>query len=342
MLKTECRKWAVSSVKEEKEIKQLETKIVDLNKLREATHNKGKLQGLETKLEMKIEGLRATLRKKKSSSKDNREKLLFLKQTFGSDEIGHWLADLPELMEQEGDSSQGTAAPSSEGNGSDARAHCTGWRPDLVPVLRRSASDESLGEFQDCESETDCLLEEKREGGGVVRTVSKLQLRHPEAGVSLSQLSPTSDNNDLFEDARSTVSSAQSPRSAPSPIDFDLGCAELLVLARADGADRRPEPPPALRCVAIFNFRAEHPDELNMIDQEELEVVGDGDEEGWVRARNYKGEVGYVPKSYLEILEPKETRHSCDFLGMSLLQGWVFKDQLTFPDFLTVFQLKSV
>ena len=25
--------------------------------------------------------------------------------------------------------------------------------------------------------------------------------------------------------------------------------------------------------------------------QEELELLGDGDDEGWVRARNYKGEV---------------------------------------------------
>lgn len=29
--------------------------------------------------------------------------------------------------------------------------------------------------------------------------------------------------------------------------------------------------------------------------------MGEGDDEGWVRVRNYKGELGYVPRSYLEV-----------------------------------------
>ena len=53
------------------------------------------------------------------------------------------------------------------------------------------------------------------------------------------------------------------------------------------------------RCIAMFNFLAENPDELDMIDQEEFELIGEGNDEGWVRARNYKGEFGYVPRSYL-------------------------------------------
>ena len=72
----------------------------------------------------------------------------------------------------------------------------------------------------------------------------------------------------------------------------------------------------------MFNFIAENPDELNMIDQEELEMIGEGDDEGWVKARNYKGEVGYVPRSYLEIIGMKDQKNnqSSDYMGQPLLQ----------------------
>jgi len=132
-------------------------------------------------------------------------------------------------------------------------------------------------------------------------------------GVAANQISPSSEKSvtEQFEDCRSLQSPGSLLSSSP-PDHWEEGMVE---------SDRTEQP---TRCVALFNFQAENPDELNMVDQEELELLGEGDDEGWVRARNYKGEVGYVPRSYLEIeglvggeVRPAEPQ---GFMGAPLLQ----------------------
>lgn len=39
--------------------------------------------------------------------------------------------------------------------------------------------------------------------------------------------------------------------------------------------------------------QAQNPDELTIVENEELELMGEGDGDGWVQARNYKGEVSH-------------------------------------------------
>jgi F-BAR and double SH3 domains protein len=47
--------------------------------------------------------------------------------------------------------------------------------------------------------------------------------------------------------------------------------------------------------------QAQNPDELTIVENEQLEVIGDGDGDGWLRARNYRGEEGFVPHNYLDV-----------------------------------------
>ncbi|KAJ0184049.1 hypothetical protein K1T71_000472 [Dendrolimus kikuchii] len=63
------------------------------------------------------------------------------------------------------------------------------------------------------------------------------------------------------------------------------------------------EPPaaPLFKCTALYSYTAQNPDELSIIESEQLEVVGEGDGDGWLRARNYRGEEGYVPHNYLDV-----------------------------------------
>ncbi|XP_055843130.1 protein nervous wreck isoform X5 [Episyrphus balteatus] len=63
-----------------------------------------------------------------------------------------------------------------------------------------------------------------------------------------------------------------------------------------------PEPKePIFKCTALYSYTAQNPDELTIVENEQLEVIGEGDGDGWLRARNYRGEEGYVPHNYLDI-----------------------------------------
>ncbi|XP_067644292.1 protein nervous wreck isoform X5 [Eurosta solidaginis] len=63
-----------------------------------------------------------------------------------------------------------------------------------------------------------------------------------------------------------------------------------------------PEPKEAIfKCTALYSYTAQNPDELSIVENEQLEVIGEGDGDGWLRARNYRGEEGYVPHNYLDI-----------------------------------------
>ena len=54
--------------------------------------------------------------------------------------------------------------------------------------------------------------------------------------------------------------------------------------------------------IALFTFSSQNPDELAIIENEELTILlGQCDEEGWLMAMNSRGEKGYIPENYLEI-----------------------------------------
>ncbi|XP_017781110.1 PREDICTED: F-BAR and double SH3 domains protein 2 isoform X2 [Nicrophorus vespilloides] len=57
----------------------------------------------------------------------------------------------------------------------------------------------------------------------------------------------------------------------------------------------------SLKCTALYSYTAQNPDELTIVENEQLEVVGEGDGDGWLKARNYRGEEGYVPHNYLDV-----------------------------------------
>lgn len=92
----------------------------------------------------------------------------------------------------------------------------------------------------------------------------------------------------------------------PSNVDWGAEEASSAAAAAAAAADSADESGAAsneqiFKCTALYSYTAQNPDELTIVENEQLEVIGDGDGDGWLRARNYRGEEGYVPHNYLDV-----------------------------------------
>ncbi|XP_014262309.1 F-BAR and double SH3 domains protein 2 isoform X2 [Cimex lectularius] len=85
------------------------------------------------------------------------------------------------------------------------------------------------------------------------------------------------------------------------PIQVDWGADDHETGEDSPAPDYPISSGPTYKCTALYSYTAQNPDELSIVENEQLEVVGDGDGDGWLRARNYKGEEGYVPHNYLDV-----------------------------------------
>ncbi|XP_025085240.1 F-BAR and double SH3 domains protein 2-like isoform X2 [Pomacea canaliculata] len=118
------------------------------------------------------------------------------------------------------------------------------------------------------------------EENGMARTSSQISL-HTESsgGHSLDDIEPTythyyeDDDDDFIDDA---FTSHQGNRfGKPFPI-----C-----------------------CRALYDFEASNFDEMSIKQHEPLELIADGDGEGWVKAINSSGQTGYIPENYVDFSE---------------------------------------
>ncbi|XP_014612779.1 PREDICTED: F-BAR and double SH3 domains protein 2 isoform X2 [Polistes canadensis] len=74
------------------------------------------------------------------------------------------------------------------------------------------------------------------------------------------------------------------------------------------------------KCTALYSYTAQNPDELSIVESEQLDVVGEGDGDGWLRARNYRGEEGYVPQNYLDVEREQDATSGLSSQGPGLVQ----------------------
>ncbi|XP_073974020.1 FCH and double SH3 domains nervous wreck isoform X2 [Rhodnius prolixus] len=102
----------------------------------------------------------------------------------------------------------------------------------------------------------------------------------------------------ILEQERQRIEQLTAGWDDPTQVDWgpeegDSQQEEVTVPADSQG--------PTYKCTALYSYTAQNPDELSIVENEQLEVVGEGDGDGWLKARNYRGEEGYVPHNYLDV-----------------------------------------
>ncbi|XP_054013454.1 protein nervous wreck isoform X2 [Hylaeus anthracinus] len=104
----------------------------------------------------------------------------------------------------------------------------------------------------------------------------------------------------------------------PTAVDWDNE--EKDEQTEVHETSEQPPAQPIYKCTALYSYTAQNPDELSIVESEQLEVVGEGDGDGWLRARNYRGEEGFVPQNYLDVEREPEITSGLSSQGPLLVQ----------------------
>lgn len=191
-----------------------------------------------------------------------------------------------------------------------------------IDDLSRKGSTASRGSRKS--SRSDLNYEEPNEGayyegdldGGSSSDTSGAPAPFPvasavEADEAVAQVMAASSAQGLYEQDPTAVNWDDEPEVSASAVDvgnLEAVCEPSATEEETDESLRTAEEREgslqvAIKCFALFSYEAANPDELSFVEQEEMEIVSEGDGDGWIKARNYKGEEGYIPQNYVEIVE---------------------------------------
>ncbi|XP_023172365.2 protein nervous wreck isoform X1 [Drosophila hydei] len=168
-----------------------------------------------------------------------------------------------------------------------------------VQELTRSASSISMRTDASGQGEnpsSDSFYDSDKEEGATAVAATK-----PKQEQQLSRDRTFSDSEEEPEERE------RAQPTAAAPVQMSSGWDDPTEVNWDEAEDDKdepivPEPKEAIfKCTALYSYTAQNPDELTIVENEQLEVVGEGDGDGWLRARNYRGEEGYVPHNYLDI-----------------------------------------
>ncbi|XP_026824284.1 F-BAR and double SH3 domains protein 2 isoform X2 [Ooceraea biroi] len=123
----------------------------------------------------------------------------------------------------------------------------------------------------------------------------------------------------LLEQEKQRIEELTAGWDDPTAVDWDNEEKDDHEIMR--GTPEMPSNQPIYKCTALYSYTAQNPDELSIVESEQLDVVGEGDGDGWLKARNYRGEEGFVPQNYLDVeREPEPSTGGLISQGPSLVQ----------------------
>lgn len=229
-------------------------------------------------LETKIENYRESIRKAETEKTKIEACVELLKQ--GGVAVDQWLEEAQTTVQQEVQRSNSSLSLRTDGSGQD----------------QHPSSDS----FYDSDNEG-----QESQSKPVQPTQQQPQFATTAAAVSYSMedsdeesMCDTNDVDVVVEQERQKIEQITAGWDDPTQVDWANSAAEPEHSSSEVEGDSSV---PVFKCTALYSYTAQNPDELSIVENEQLEVVGEGDGDGWLRARNYRGEEGYVPHNYLDV-----------------------------------------
>ncbi|CAH2008525.1 unnamed protein product [Acanthoscelides obtectus] len=281
-LAKEARRWATRIARDVNTIRECTRKLQMYNSMREQGQKTDPNDPNGPDLETKIDDLKQNIRRAETSKTKAEARIECLRQ--GGVNVDECMREAESLNVQDIQRSASSLSdhPSSdsyydsdfaEGDGSTVPAS-TGAEP---ASTRRDSSDDEM-----------------------VRRESQSEHQYESADVDA-----------VLDQERQRIENLTAGWEDPTQVDWGTEDSAETETAESTGSAEKRASVPLLKCTALYSYTAQHPDELTIVENEQLEVVGEGDGDGWLRARNYRGEEGFVPQNYLDIeREPPVTSAS--------------------------------
>lgn len=266
-LNHEGKRWAARVARENNTIRDFSRKLAHCMALRDAGHKTDPNDINGPDLETKIDELREQIRKSEVAKAKCEVRLMCLKE--GGICIDEWIQEAETMSIQEMPRSGSTVSIKTDASG-----------PNEAPSSDSFYDSDAEGQ-QDQQSVKNQKVEQHEE---FVDSDEEYERRasvpQQQQQQQQQQESPKMEQFANWEDTSQSTWDAEPETATTAQIS---------------------EPPQTFKCTALYSYQAQNPDELSIVENEQLEVVGEGDGDGWLRARNYRGEEGFVPHNYLDV-----------------------------------------
>ncbi|EFN71748.1 FCH and double SH3 domains protein 2, partial [Camponotus floridanus] len=168
---------------------------------------------------------------------------------------------------------------------------------------------------------SDSFYDSDGDGGSDLTTVERPGKNAPqhEDEVEERQRHDSAEVDALLEQEKQRMEQLTAGWDDPTAVDWDNQEKDEQEMTHE--IPEMPSNQPIYKCTALYSYTAQNPDELSIVESEQLDVVGEGDGDGWLKARNYRGEEGFVPQNYLDVeREPEASTGGLTSQGPGLVQ----------------------
>ncbi|XP_011874500.1 PREDICTED: F-BAR and double SH3 domains protein 2 isoform X2 [Vollenhovia emeryi] len=167
---------------------------------------------------------------------------------------------------------------------------------------------------------SDSFYDSDGDGGSDLTTLERPGKNAPqqEEEIEERQRHDSAEVDALLEQEKQRIEQLTAGWDDPTSVDWDNEEKDEQEMIHE--TPEMPSNQPIYKCTALYSYTAQNPDELSIVESEQLDVVGEGDGDGWLKARNYRGEEGFVPQNYLDVEREPETTTGLSSQGPGLVQ----------------------